>query len=297
MHLRLIITAVLLLSALGWWYLSKPESSTTQAADTALVMEPSSLPPETHNTQQQAKQQPNQSKTNQASWKERWLEQLSERRYSEDLLVELMSLGLEYETCGNRNQSWRFQGKTLSEAQDQIRKAVEKHCEDLFNAYPLLEDQSLQNGMQELFLLLTPSTPLGQFFLDQAINRQALDMGDFLSTLVPLALEAQNAQMLVMANIMVTYRQNHVSIESQLLKSIDPKYVGFVRSIALTQLSCQFQGGLTCSPTGHFMQDKCFVDDRFCGMNFDQWFTLAVTPGIQQDVQLLAQYFTALATP
>lgn len=297
MRLRLIMTAVLLLSVAGWWYLSASTPKPAETTESPPVLTPKPQREATHNTQQQSKQQANQSKTDQASWEDRWLEQLSERRYSEDLLVELMSLGWEYETCGNRNQSWRFQGQILSEAQDQLRKVVEKHCEDLFNAYPLLEDQSLQNGMQDVFQRLTPSTPLGQFFLEQAINRQAVDMGDFLSTLVPLSLEAKNAQMLVMASIMATYRPDHIGIETQLLKSIDLKYVGFIRSMALTKLSCQFQDGLTCSPTGQFMQDKCFVDERFCGMNFDQWFTLAVTPGMQRDVQLLAQYFTELATP
>ncbi len=299
-----MVITVLCLAAVGWWYISTQEPSgqpimtssptLTHGAELTKDRNPPTIS-NSHTTAATTVPKEHQSNP-EDDWEADWLEQMHTRRYSEDITVELTSLGLEFESCGNRDLSWRFKDQTLSAQQTVIRTAVEAHCDELLKAYPLLEDSRVKQSFRLMFERFPANTPLGKFFARQADPEQRVSHKTFFSDLIPLALQAKNSQVLVMADWFGSNMPHELALETT-LQSKNIPYIKNIRSLALNSLSCQFQAGLTCSPTGRFMQDKCFSDERFCGMDFTTWYEHSIPAGMQQDVTLIKQYFQGLVQP
>ncbi|VAW45251.1 hypothetical protein MNBD_GAMMA02-1631 [hydrothermal vent metagenome] len=230
------------------------------------------------------------------NWQDDWLDQLANRRYSEDTAVELSSIAMEYESCGNAaDMSWRFKDQQLTKAQNQIKTAVEKHCADLISTYPLLNNNQINNGLQLAFNTFPANSQLGKFIQQQANQDSQLKFQDFATGLIPLSIKAKNSQMLIVAEWMFGFRSQYEAFDPALIGSQNTTYLNSLQSIALTALSCQFQNGISCSPTSKFMQNKCFSNEQFCGQTFSQWFDRSVTPGMAKDVELLKQHYLNLA--
>lgn len=145
--------------------------------------------------------------------------------------------------------------------------------------------------MQTVFDEFPANSPLGQFLYQQTGTGNEFDAFDFTSKLIPLSLRQKNAQMLFMVNWMLGYYDNIHIFDAKKTGGQHRSYLTTIQSIALTALSCEFQAGITCSPISRFMQEKCFDDDQFCQLDFNQWYQLAVTPGMDADIKLVKQYF------
>lgn len=227
------------------------------------------------------------------------LEQLSQRQYSEDIGVELISLGMEYESCGNNNWDWRFKDKELSEKQRHLRVSVENHCQKMLVQYPFLDSQSLLSDIGQIFTEFPTETPIGGFLQDSFVASSAGRIFDktLSQGLIAHGIKAKNAQMIKMAEWLTKFRSSMFLFDQALLDGQDFHYLHHVQAIAITALSCDFQNGKTCAPTSNFMQDKCFENDHFCGMDFNSWYAIAVLPGMDADVQLVQTYLSQLPTP
>ncbi len=236
-------------------------------------------------------------------WFDQLMQQLSLARYSEDPFVEMMSVGLEFETCGNNrmgNKSfWRFQDQSPTPAQQEILNQMQSHCDSLVQQYSILDDKKMETAGLELLTNMMPTSKLGKY-LHQLISKrqQPEDMAQFGRNLIAFGIKEDNAQMLKMSTWITGMSHNSEPIvPAHILKGQNQPYINAVTQMAITSLACEYQNGLTCAPTSSFMQTKCFDDEHFCGMDFSQWYELAVTPGIAADVQLLKQYFQSLKLP
>ena len=298
----LFILAVISLN----WLAFKWFNQDTQVAETESLAAPSidSKMPQSSEpivqTQLQLDQQQNQTPVNDQGlvedWQDDWLNQLVDRRYSEDTAVELSSIAMEYESCGNAtDMSWRFKDQQLTKAQNQIKTAVEKNCIDLLSSYPLLNNNKIKNGMQLAFNTFPANSQLGKFIQLQTNQDSQLKFQDFAIGLIPLSIKAKSSQTLIMAEWMFGFGSQYQTFDPALIGSQNITYLNSLQSIALTALSCQFQNGITCSPTSKFMQDKCFSNEQFCGLTFSQWFDRSVTPGMAKDVALLKQHYLRAA--
>ncbi len=297
----LFILAVISLSWLAFTWFNKD----IQVVETENLLAPSidaKIPQSSEpigQTQLQLDQPQNQTPINDQGlvedWQDDWLKQLADRRYSEDTAVELSSIAMEYESCGNSDMSWRFKDQQLTKAQSQIKTAVEKHCADLISTYPLLNSNQINSGMQLIFNTFPANSQLGKFIQLQANQDSQLKFKDFATGLIPLSIKAKNSQMLIVAEWMFGFGSQYETFDPALIGSQNTTYLNSLQSIALTALSCQFQNGITCSPTSRFMQDKCFSNEQFCGQTFSQWYAMSVTPGMAKDVELLKQHYLNLA--
>jgi len=221
-----------------------------------------------------------------------WMSYLQHRRYSEDTSVEITSLAMEYESCGNNHSQWLFQNMEPTEKQRQIKIAMDNHCKQLLNDYPLLADTQKSAEVEMVYAQFPASTDLGHFMQNNILNAGVRpDTLEFSRGLLPLALKAGNAQLLNMADWMSRFSLKNRLFDEQVIQGQNQDYLKTIQTIALTALSCDFQNGITCSPSASFMRDKCFTDDKFCGLDFNQWYERAVTPGMDADIRLLKQHF------
>ncbi|MCB1582572.1 MAG: hypothetical protein KDI92_05855 [Xanthomonadales bacterium] len=229
---------------------------------------------------------------------EQWLVQIQDRRYSEDPTVEVSSLAMEFESCGNNNNDWLFTDKEPNEKQLQIKNLMDKHCKQLSADYPLLGNKENHPGLQIILHQFSTSTALGDYLqANQFATGGRLHTLEFSKGLLPLALKEKNAQMINMAEWISSFHIKNRLFEEQLIKGEHYEYLRSIQSIALTGLSCEFQDGITCSPSSRFMQDKCFDEEKFCGLDFKQWYQQAVSPGMDADIQILKTYFQGLVQP
>ena len=278
----------------GWWLGSYTElNQTTGLATQTPATQTPAMPDDQAQAQlpQHTTETQNNSQTPPEGWQDDWLSQLAERRYSQDTAVELTALAMEYESCGNRDMFWRFKGLQMTEEQNQIKSAVEKHCAELLSSYPLLENNQIKNGIQLVFNTYPASSPLGKLFQRQANQNSRLDIQQFMSELIPLSIQANNSQTLIMAEWVGGFGNRKLTFDPNMINSQNHDYLNTLQSIALTALSCEYQNGLTCSPTSRFMQEKCFTNQQFCGQTFSQWYDLAVTPGMAKDLEKLKQHY------
>ena len=223
-------------------------------------------------------------------WEDLWIAQLEPHRYSPDLAVELVSVAFEFENCGN-NRPLINTADRLDAQQTAIMKQAEQRCQQLVSQYPLLEDNEIQGGMQFVFQRFPTSTPLGQLLYLQSQPDQRLDHQPFIDQFLPMAIKAENAQLITLVNLISWNMRYRDAIEAELINSTRGDYLKALRSLALMGLSCPHQGGVTCAPSSQFMRDKCASQTEFCGLNFEQWFERAVTPGMQRDVKLLQDFY------
>ena len=284
--------------ALTWWFFNQHITNNQDLTESAVAIANKAEPVNDDLQQNQTNQAIDSIITAESpteelpeNWQEDWLQQLENRRYSEDITVELASIGMEFESCGNNKLDWRFEGMELSTHQAEVKTAVENHCKNLLSQYPLLNTFQLKSGMQTVFDEFPANSPLGQFLYQQTGTGNNFDAYDFASKLIPLSLRQKNAQMLFMVNWMLGYYDNIHIFESKVTGGQHRDYLITIQSIALTALSCEFQTGITCSPISRFMQEKCFDDEQFCQLDFNQWYQLAVTPGMDADIKLVKQYF------
>lgn len=227
-----------------------------------------------------------------------WLVQIQDRRYSEDPTVEISSLAMEFENCGNNNNDWLFTDKDPTEKQLQIKNLMDQQCKQLSADYPLLGNKEKHPDVQMILHQFPTNTALGDYLQDNHFaSGRRINTLEFSKGLIPLALKEKNAQMIYMADWMSRFHIKNRLFEEQLINGEHYEYLRSIQSIALTGLSCEFQDGITCSPSSRFMQDKCFDEDKFCGLDFKQWYQQAVSPGMDADVQLLKQYFQGLSPP
>lgn len=222
-----------------------------------------------------------------------WLKQIKARRYSNDPIVEIASLVMEYESC-DYNSQWQMTDKELTVKQSRLKVLVENHCDQLLEKYPSLGKK--RTVTEELFKQLSPVTTLGNFLQTHQIAfRERVYPVELSKKLLPLAMQEQNAQMIYMANWFNQFETKNRLFDEQIIKAEQYEYLRTIQAIALTDLSCEFQNDITCSPDSRFMQHKCFQEEQFCGLDFDTWYELTVTPGMDADIQILQQHFLGLA--
>ncbi len=245
---------------------------------------------------------PEQAVTQEVDWHDELMKQFSQARYSEDIFVEVMSVGLEFETCGNdpsKDQiAWRFYDNSPTAAQLDIAEQMKAHCTSLVAQYPLLTNQKFESVGLDLINSLMPTSDLGNLLKDRINNWNPDTMSEFAERLISYGLKENNAQILKITTWV--YGMSHKRTDTfpkTVIKGQHRAYQFTLSRIAITALSCEFQEGLNCSPSSEFMQGKCFDDDKFCGLDFNQWYQQSVTPGMDADIQMLKQYFMNLAQP
>ena len=82
----------------------------------------------------------------------------------------------------------------------------------------------------------------------------------------------------------------------RILGSNDRMYNHEVNKAALTLIACQFNQGQNCQEVGMFMILNCATERTACGQNFINWYAASTLPGMQNDVQLLVDYYLQIST-
>jgi len=212
--------------------------------------------------------------------------QFDERRYSDDIQVEVASVFIEYLACANDFFGWQFKDGTLSEAQQQLKTEVNTYCKKMEQTYPMLADSFFKNLDDKVF---NQKALDGLMYLAERIHEQ-VDVRELNQRLLDFIQEShrqRNGQFLSMVRFVAGYRNDAFLFEAETLGGVDITYLRALRRIALTRLSCGFQEGHTCSRIGQFMLEQCARDIHTCGMTFEKWYQDYTTPAVKADVELL----------
>ena len=217
---------------------------------------------------------------------DQFVAQFDERRYSDDLQVEVSSVFFEHTQCRNNILGWNFKGTELNAQQIALKNDLEAFCADLQEQYPMLRTNH-QKKIRDTFFAKKPQQGLA--FLMNRITRD-LPSREYNQRMLDLIQEShrqRNGQFLTMIHSAKGYRFESLLFETQWLEGGDVYYLHQLREIALVKLSCAFQSGITCSPIGNFMLQQCSMDIESCGMKFSDWYDHYLTNAMKADVELL----------
>ena len=216
--------------------------------------------------------------------------QFDERRYSDQLQVELASVTLNMITCDKGQMRFSSTDDNDTRAVLQILQSkLDNKCDQLREQYPLL--QSDVTGLNSNFLKYHVQGGLVETLQVLSVVKYKEDIGPAFLKIIQDIQKQKNGQMLNMAIMMAAMNPALLANEKNLLGGIDQRYLEEIQAITLTQLSCPYQQGETCSETGAFMLRQCRASSEACGLNFDAWYAQFTTDAMKADVDLMLAFY------
>jgi len=216
--------------------------------------------------------------------------QFDERRYSDQLQVELASVSMDMMTCdkGRLGHS-AYDEHEAEEKVNRLRQILGEKCAQLREKYPLLESGG--TGMKTQFFKYHIQGGLVEVLQKFTVVRNAEEIAPAFRETIQDIQRRKNGQMLNMALMMSEMNPVLLANERALLGGIDRYYLKEIQAITLTRISCAFQQGETCASTGLFMLRQCAETRDACGMDFEAWYEHYTTDAMRADIELLMNFY------
>ena len=226
-----------------------------------------------------------------------WLQEVANPRYSEDPVLEVASLLLDFRKCKDLMLRPPPQLQELKPGIDQflsLQNRINQECKELNESYPLW----FNTAHPELKILALAPTSLNgesfqQLLKDLFVQTKDFDYDDFTWQKNKLAILMKNPAMTSFAAMdhgVGVFNQEQTQIYMDLLNTQDGLWILTAYELALQSLSCGFPNSRSCEATSFYMVNKCRTDHAACGMNFKPWFQSYVSPGMKKDVTLIINH-------
>ncbi|WP_395376582.1 hypothetical protein [Marinicella sp. W31] len=281
----------------GWLILNQWQKPTDEAESKPVNQQvlsekkkPQTVQLSKENTNQQKTQQQEISSEKDAEQMDQLYAQFDERRFSDNLHVEVASVFMEYVGCIDMTRISELDDYQQNLKRTKLLSDLKSYCEAMEKSYPLLKTDYFKNLDKQAFInqsdegLLSLVKRLQEDLSIEAFNGAIQDF-------IGESYRQKNGQFLSMIQLMTGYRYDAFAFEANVLGGVDVNYLRSIRYVALTKLSCDFQEGETCSQLGRFMLEKCISDTSTCGMTFEAWYQGFTSPGIKADVELLSAFY------
>ncbi|GJM06193.1 MAG: hypothetical protein DHS20C09_21890 [marine bacterium B5-7] len=224
------------------------------------------------------------------------LAEVGEARYSDDPVIEMVSIMMEITDCGISRSFGRWSYLQPTAAWQQLNQQAADKCQQLEQQYPTIANDDYSEKAMEL---LTPTSMQGQQLMDvyKQLKQSSGDFTAFISDVYYLGTQSKNAQLIQIAKLFSTAgygMANEVFPYQEILQTEDSQYIHLIDQLALELMACDFNQGVTCQAQSSTMLDRCKQVTEVCGLNFIQWFDAYVSAGIKADVTILSDYYKNL---
>ena len=219
------------------------------------------------------------------------LQELEERIYSDDPIVEMESLMFQHFHCLPDFDSLMFYAQQATDAAlAQIKKA-QIVCPEFKKQYPMISDVDQYKSYKDA---LVPSSDYGRL---KKQRDTSLPQSERMTEEVLTAVATQSGPIIAGSGMSVRYgiRYEVASPWQHVLNSSDQFYNAYIMSLATQKLSCEYQNGISCGANSFFMLQQCVQDESFCGVDFLTWYQQVTMPGQQKDVALVIDYLKKAA--
>ncbi len=227
---------------------------------------------------------------------ERILQEISNRKFSNDPYTELLSLMAVMGHCLRNEQvgDLALYYGTAYPVHDEMNLALKKRCDDYHQQYPeLIKTIKNEQGTQ----VFKPQSKLGQM-IETFLDRNTTDEAKKELSKVALleAIRKNNSIMLIRAGSFQELNiKSHVFPIAKLLQSNDYKYLYHMNQTAIKLMSCQFNQGISCDNSSDLMRLVCAKNPLACGHDFISWYEKSTLPGMKIDVEKLIDFYTRTA--
>lgn len=220
------------------------------------------------------------------------LQELQNRTYSDDPIVEMESIVFQYFQCLPDLKALLFYGQRETDAALMQVEKARTVCPKFKKQFPVISDIDQYKKYKEA---LVPSSDYGRL---KKQRDTALTQGERMTEEVLAAVATQSGPLIAASGLSFRYgvRYEVVPLWNSLLKSSDKNYNAYIMSLATQKLSCEFQNAASCGANSFFMLQKCVADNKYCGVDFMTWYQQVTMPGQQKDVALLIAYLKKAAT-
>ncbi len=230
--------------------------------------------------------------------KKLWLEEIENRIYSADPVIEVASLSMDFMKCdaiGNQGHSLLAESDAYLSRLN-LADQISIECEALAAQYPRWYQAKLR---EKKLLKLQPNSTAGkqlqELFSSLFDQDQNLNYEHYINTRNRLALTIKNAPLTSFAALDqmagLSFNNEPNTIYQQLLKTQDGSWIHFANELALQSISCTFPNSRSCEPTSFYMFHKCELNSNACGLSFDVWYDQHISAGMKADVLILQNYY------
>lgn len=220
---------------------------------------------------------------------------LEEARYSNDPMVELQSVFSEYSYCHQTIMDFRLKDQHLTDKKKAQLEKLDQRCDALKVKYSFLAETGKSGVIAKALKDMPSSSPLGDMYREENTAAIRADFSAYFNRLTQQGIKAQNAQTLVRSTRLLD--QPFFKVDptlAEVLGGLDENYIRRTQHNALSLMSCEFQGGISCLPDAQIMVDKCLENELFCDMNFSNWYQLYTTDAQKNDVAVLLAHYRSL---
>lgn len=231
-----------------------------------------------------------------------WLEEIENRVYSNDPVIEVVSLSTEFYKCdviGHNHHNLLAESNVFL-PQLKVAEAVRLECEALAARYPRWYHAKLR---EKKLLKLEPNSIAGkklhELFSGLFSESQQFDYNRFTNDRNRLALAMKNAPLTSYAALDqvagMFFNNESNAIYEELLNTQDGLWIHLANELALQNISCTFPNSQSCEPTSFYMVHQCQRDASACGLSFPTWYQQHISAGLKADVLILQNYYQQIS--
>ncbi|WP_223789957.1 hypothetical protein [Marinicella meishanensis] len=215
--------------------------------------------------------------------------EIADPLFSRDPYLELMSLDAVLWPCTDPERMTDFFDLYGGAKQPQLQwqKQLSEWCAKHHQSYPNILTTMRQGDWLQA---VQPTTELGRRIKNRPHIENDLDRFQHHMGRLKAGIKAQNSAVILRQKTMLQHIIIDTGPYAQAIGSQDHRYVFQILQLASTQLACQMQDGFACAPESGLMANACVKNSAACGLDFMTWYRQNTLPGMQSDVELMAEY-------
>jgi len=214
-------------------------------------------------------------------------QELSQQKYSDEPLLEIATVSFLLDDC-KKSGSLSYSHLKPSAKRESLFLEFKDNCETLFDDYPILtQSKSRKETEMTMLKIAMQSKYAGMIERAMGLKYLALEQKqEFLMEATQLIYSSKNAKIISFMGEMPYNSESKpfFNLLFDTLGTIDPIYTKMILSQASVLFSCQFNDGMTCSPTSKYMLGQCYQYENACGLDLQTWFQTHHTPAHNRDI-------------
>ena len=226
------------------------------------------------------------------------IQEISQELYSSEPIIEVITASKLMFDCQSKKYLNHSVSK-ISKKYEVMYLKSQKDCDEILNNFPLISEISENKEFEHLFMKVAMQSDYAKFFQKTMAQqfmsdeeKQALE-----TETIKLITNSKNAPIIeLLGEMPLTGRsQPYYNQLFIVLGTLNSNYAKLILSQSSILFSCQYNQGITCSPTSTYMLKQCVQNDSACGLDVQTWFQTHNTPAHNRDIAKLVDFLESQA--